>query len=122
MIDWTQAYQPRMEERAKLGLKPTDALNDKKVCAALKTQNSDKVEEGITALQKALDLRPNYDDAMAYMNLMFRERADYECDDPSARQDDLKKADEWVDKTMATKKANAEKQGQGGIVLDQKPQ
>jgi tetratricopeptide (TPR) repeat protein len=121
VIDWTQAYQPRMEERAKLGLKPTDALNDKKVCAALKTQNSDKVEEGITALQKALDLRPNYDDAMAYMNLMYRERADYECDDPSARQADLKTADEWVDKTMATKKANAEKQGQGGIVLDQKP-
>lgn len=120
VIDWTEAYQPRMEERAQLGLKPTDSLNDKKVCAALKTKNSDKVEEGITALKKALELRPNYDDAMAYMNLMYRERADYECDDPKARQDDLKTADEWVDKTMATKKANAEKQGQGGIVLEDK--
>ena len=120
VIDWTQAYQPRMEERAKLGLKPTDSLNDKKVCAALKSKNSDKVEEGIDALKKALELRPNYDDAMAYMNLMYRERADYECDDPQARQADLKTADDWVDKTMATKKANAEKQGQGGIVLDQK--
>lgn len=122
VIDWTQAYQPRMEERAKLGLKPTDALNDKKVCASLKTKNSDKVEEGINALKKALELRPNYDDAMAYMNLMYRERADYECDDPTSRQADLKTADDWVDKTMATKKANAEKQGQGGIVLDDKKQ
>ena len=26
VIDWTQAYQPRMEERAKLGLKPEEPL------------------------------------------------------------------------------------------------
>jgi hypothetical protein len=51
---------------------------------------------------------------------MYRERADIQCEDPAARADDLKKADEWVDKTMATKKAKAEKQpGAGGIVMDQ---
>jgi hypothetical protein len=51
---------------------------------------------------------------------MYRERADVECDDPGARAADLKTADEWVDKTMATKKAKAEKQpGAGGIVMDQ---
>jgi tetratricopeptide (TPR) repeat protein len=124
VIDWTQAYQPRMEEYAKLGLKPTETFNakkadEKKVCSQLKANNSDKVEEGITALKKALELRPDYDDAMAYMNLLYRERGDYECDDAQARQADFKEADNWVDKTMATKKARAEKQGQGGIVLDQ---
>ncbi len=119
VIDWTQTYQPRMEERSKLGLKPTDDLKDKKVCAVLKEKNQQKVEEGIQALEKALQLRPDYDDAMAYMNLMYRERADYECDDPAARAADKKTADEWVDKTMATKKAKAEKQTAGGIVLDQ---
>src|SRR5947209_5678213 len=36
VIDWTQAYQPRMEERAKLGLRPDAPLNDKKVCAKLR--------------------------------------------------------------------------------------
>ena len=57
---------------------------------------------------------------MAYMNLMYRERADIQCDDPGARSTDLKTADEWVDKTMAIKKQKAEKQaGQGGIVMDQ---
>ena len=29
VIDWTEAYQPRMEERAKLGLKPDQPLNPK---------------------------------------------------------------------------------------------
>jgi len=62
------------------------------------------------SLSKALDLRPDYDDAMAYMNLMYRERADLECDDAAARTADLKSADDWVDKTMATKKRKPPKQ------------
>ncbi|HMK21325.1 MAG TPA: tetratricopeptide repeat protein [Terriglobales bacterium] len=120
VIDWTQTYQPRMEERAKLGLKPEEPLKDKKVCAALKDKNSPNIQEGIDNLNKALQLRPDYDDAMAYMNLMYRERADVQCDDPSARAADLKTADEWVDKTLAVKKAKAEKQpGSQGITMDQ---
>ncbi|MGA9526948.1 MAG: tetratricopeptide repeat protein [Terriglobales bacterium] len=123
VIDWTQTYQPRQEERAKLGMKPDDSLpaKDKKVCEEVKEKNAANVQEGIDNLNKALQLRPDYDDAMAYMNLMYRERADIQCTDPAARAADLKTADEWVDKTMATKKAKAEKQpGAGGIVMDQK--
>jgi tetratricopeptide (TPR) repeat protein len=121
VIDWTQTYQPRMEERAKLGMKPEDSLpaKDKKVCAELRDKNSATVQDGIDNLNKALQLRPDYDDAMAYMNLMYRERADIQCDDPDARTADLKTADDWLDKNMATRKAKAEKQpGAGGIVLD----
>lgn len=121
VIDWTQTYVPRQEERAKLGMKPDDALpaKDKKVCAMMKEKNTADVQEGIDNLTKALQLRPDYDDAMAYLNLMYRERADIQCTDPAARAADLKTADEWVDKTMATKKAKAEKQPGGAIVMDQ---
>jgi tetratricopeptide (TPR) repeat protein len=120
VIDWTQSYQPRMEERAKLGLKPEEALKDKKVCSDLKSKNWGVIEDGISSLSKAIDLRPDYDDAMAYLNLMYREKADLECDNSAQRAADLKTADEWVDKTMATKKAKAEKQpGAQGITMDQ---
>jgi len=122
VIDWTQTYQPRQEERAKLGMKPDDALpaKDKKVCAMLKDKNSANIQEGLDNLNKAIQLRENYDDAMAYMNLLYRERADVQCDDPAAHAADLKTADDWVDKTMAAKKAKAEKQpGATGIVMDQ---
>jgi tetratricopeptide (TPR) repeat protein len=123
VIDWTQTYQPRQEERAKLGMKPDDSLpaKDKKVCALVREKNTANIQEGIDNLNKALQLRPDYDDAMAYLNLMYRERADVQCDDLAARAADLKIADDWVDKTMATKKAKAEKQpGAGGIVMDEK--
>ncbi len=126
VIDWATCYQPRMEERAKLGLKPEENLNpknkdQKKVCEELKTKNLPFITEGIENLNKAIQLRPDYDDAMAYLNLMYREKADVECDDLAARQEDLKTADGWVDKTLATKKAKAEKQPgqQGGITMDQ---
>lgn len=123
VIDWTQSYAPRQEERAKLGLKPEEPLKDKKVCESLRDRNLPKVDEGIQNLTKALQLRPDYDDAMAYLNLLYREKADVECGNPDARAADLKMADDWVDKTMATKKQNAEKLAQkgGGIVTTEQP-
>lgn len=126
VIDWTACYQPRMEERAKLGMKPEEHLSasnkdQKKVCEMLKDKNTPAIQEGIDSLNKAIQLRPDYDDAMAYMNLMYREKADVECDDPAARTDDLKTADHWVDETLRVKKAKAEKAAQsqsGGITMD----
>jgi tetratricopeptide (TPR) repeat protein len=123
VIDWTQTYAPRQEERAKLGLKPEEPLKDKKVCESLRNRNLPKVDEGIQNLTRALQLRPDYDDAMAYLNLLYREKADLECGNPDARAADLKMADDWVDKTMATKKQKAEKLAQkgGGIVTTEQP-
>src|SRR6202041_3696413 len=45
VIDWTACYPPRMEERAKLGMRPEENLNpknkdQKKVCEELKEKNS----------------------------------------------------------------------------------
>jgi len=127
VIDWTAAYQPRMEERAKLGMKPEENLNpknkdQKKVCEELKAKNASAIQEGIDSLNKAIQLRPDYDDAMAYLNLMYREKGDVECDDLPGRAEDLKTADHWVDETLRVKKAKAEKaaqNSQGGITMDQ---
>jgi tetratricopeptide (TPR) repeat protein len=120
VIDWTQAYQPRMEERAKIGLRPDEPLKDKKLCAKLRDENGNVIQDGLDNLNKAIQLRQDYDDAMAYLNLLYREEADRECDQPEQRASDLKTADEWVDKTMAAKKAKAQKQtGNQGITLDQ---
>jgi hypothetical protein len=126
VIDWTACYQPRMEKRAALGMKPEEHLNpkdkeQKKACEELKTKNTTAIQEGIDSLNKAIQLRPDYDDAMAYMNLMYRERADVECEDQAARTEDLKTADHWVDETLRVKKAKAEKAAQnqsGGITVD----
>lgn len=114
VIDWTACYGSRMGARAKLNMAPGENLDvrnvtQKRICDDLKVKNAPAIEEGIDNLQRAIELRPDYDDAMAYMNLMYRERADLECDDLVARANDLRTADEWVDKTLAVKKAKARK-------------
>ena len=121
VIDWTEAYKNRMDAKTAAGIRNEDPIKDKKLCADIQNKNQQKVQEGIDDLNKSLQLRKDYDDAMAYLNLLYREKADLECGDPDARKQDLATAEDWVKKTMDTKKAKAEKQqGPGGIVLDQK--
>ena len=102
-----------------MGLKLDEPIKDKKVCEEIKEKNQDRVKEGIEMLERAISLRKDYDDAMAYLNLMYRERGDIQCGDPEARAADLKLADDMVAKTMEVKKVKAEKANeQHGIVLD----
>ncbi len=121
VIDWTQAYQPRMEARGKLGIRPDEPLKDKKACAKLREQSSSVIEEGLDNLNKAVQLRADYDDAMAYINLLYREKADRECDMPEQSAADTKTANEWSDKVMEARRVRAEKQAKspGGITMDQ---
>ena len=109
IIDWTLAYPPRVKMRDDMHLTDSEMISDPAACVSLRTQSQHYVEDGIQLLEKALQLKPDDDDAMAYMNLLYRERAEYECDQPDARKADLKAADEWVDKALAAKKAKAEK-------------
>ena len=118
VIDWTQVYQPRMQLWAEQGLKPTEELKSAKACQQLKDGNADKVNEGLQMLQKAVQLRPEYPDAMAYLNLLYREKAHIDCGDPETRQADLKTADGWVDKSISTRKElEAKQRGPQGITV-----
>lgn len=108
VINWIQAYQPRMEQRARLNLKPADPLINAEGCWNIRAANEEPIKEGIEMLTTAITLRPDYDDAMAYMNLMYRERADIQCANREAYDADIKMADKWVDLTISTKKAKFE--------------
>jgi Tfp pilus assembly protein PilF len=67
VITWAKWYPALMTARAKLGMKPEDPgpIKDKKLKEDLKAQWSGTVNTGIQHLQKALDIDPQYDDAMA---------------------------------------------------------
>lgn len=117
VIAWTRSFQKRMAARAELGMRPEDPgpLKDKKVREKLKSENLAMIEEGIKNLQRAVELDPEYDDAMAYLNLLYRERADLQ-DTKEAYDKDIETADNWVDKTMATKRIKAQRsQAQLGL-------
>ncbi len=120
VIAWAKWYPALMTARAKLGMKPEDPgpIKDKAVKEDLKSKYSAIVEDGIQSLQKAIDIDKEYDDAMAYMNLLIRERADL-ADSPEQYKKDIETADNWVQKALDTKKAKASKApAAGGITPD----
>jgi tetratricopeptide (TPR) repeat protein len=124
VIAWTKSFSKRMEARAKLGMKPEDPgpIKDKKVREPLAAELLPIINAGIANLEKAIAVDPEYDDAMAYVNLMHRERADFQ-DDKTAYDKDVATAEAWVQKTMETKKIKTErlqKAQAGGIVQDSK--
>ena len=121
VIEWTQSYLPRKEKRLAAGINDDKLpIKDKKLCAEVKEMNEQRVNDGIEKLNKAMSLRKDYEDAMSYLNLLYRERADIQCGDEEARKADLDKADELVAKVMDIKQAKLKKAGeQHGIVLDQ---
>ena len=55
------------------------------------------VQEGIDSLNKATSLRQDYGDAMAYLNLLLRQKGDMEAT-ATARDDDNKQADALLEK------------------------
>ena len=120
-IAWSQWYKALGTARVNLGMKLEDPgpLKDKKVKAELKEKYGAIIEDGLKNLDMALQVDPEYDDAMAYENLLVRERADL-ADSKEEYEAQIKIANDWVDKAMATKKIKIERKQKtgGGIVQD----
>jgi tetratricopeptide (TPR) repeat protein len=113
VIDWTLAFRANGELRAAYNrdhvqkqVKDTDPLPP-----ALRAEYTSKfgslVDEGITNLQKSIQVKPDYDDAMAYLNLLYRRKADM-VESADERATLLKQADDLVDKVKEIKQKRAE--------------
>jgi tetratricopeptide (TPR) repeat protein len=62
-----------------------------------------KVQLGLTSLQKAVEIKPDYYDAMFYLGLMLREKAKLEIDG-NARTADVNEAETWLKKGLDLRK------------------
>jgi len=113
VIDWTLAFRGNGEMRMeynksniKKQVKDTDPLP-----AGIRSQYAAKygplIDEGVTELQKAISLRPDYDDAMAYLNLLYRRKADM-VESKEEREALLKQAEDLVDKVKEIKQKRSE--------------
>ncbi len=112
VIDWSLAYRANKDMRAdynnkgKKPVKDTDPMPPA-LATEFRAKQGAIVDEGIQNLQKAIQLNPDYDDAMAYLNLLYRQKADMETD-PKTRDEDIKTADDLVEKVKAIKQKKME--------------
>jgi tetratricopeptide (TPR) repeat protein len=109
-VAWSKWYPDYTKARKAAGMRQEDPppLVDPAARAALNQQYGPLLQAGIDALNRALELRPDYADAMAYLNLLIRERADLR-DSIAESRADVATADAWVQKALAAKKAQAER-------------
>jgi tetratricopeptide (TPR) repeat protein len=122
-VAWSKWYPAYGSARANLGMRQEDPgpIKDKKVKDELKAQYGPVIDGGLKALDKALEINPEYDDAMAYENLLTRERADL-TDTKEEYTAQMKIAEDWFQKALATKKHKAEQKAKatgGGVTTEE---
>ena len=123
VIAWMKTYPVRKKARVELKMKDEDPgpIKDVKVRTQLAARNMPIIEEGMTAMRKAIEVDQEYDDAMAYLNLLLREKADIS-DTVALSKQYSDEADSWVQKAVDTKKVKAARMPtQTGIVTEDAP-
>jgi len=119
-LDWAIVYPKTQKVRADLNLaNPKDPTKPgilpplpEKARTQLRDENGPLIDDGIKALEKAIDLKPDYSDAIAYLNLMYRQKADTEANQADTDAD-IKKADELGAKASNIIKEQQEKAATG---------
>jgi tetratricopeptide (TPR) repeat protein len=112
LLAWRKSYpayataraQAKMSERKRRPLPPS-AVKQKLISSF-----SSVIEDGISNLKRALELDPDYDDAMTYMSLLISERAGLR-DSAKECSRDLATAKEWAQRALETKKRKAATSG-----------
>jgi tetratricopeptide (TPR) repeat protein len=109
VIDWTLAWHANQTLRADYNRAhatkqvkddqpfPVPAMRDE-----FTAKYGQTISEGVDALKKAIDRKPDYDDAMAYLNLLYRQQADTTAD-PAQRDELLKQADQLIEQVKQIK-------------------
>jgi tetratricopeptide (TPR) repeat protein len=123
VIDWTVAHENALKILQAANVNDDgegNAKAPKKVMVELSDTNKPLVDEGLDYLNQACANRANYDDAMAYLNLVYRRKADVDFGNPKAVKEDLASAEHFRTQAMDVRKQNEEKKNAGpkGITMD----
>lgn len=102
VIDWTLSFRANGEFRARINhdargetLQDSDPLPPD-VREQYMREYGPIIDEGIDSLKHAIERKPDYNDAMAYLNLLYRRKADTVTSE-NKREELIKMADDLVD-------------------------
>ncbi len=108
VIDWAEAFTPIQTERVNEKMKGADPgpLKDQKAKEELKAKYEKDINDGIEDLKKCLAIDKENEDAMSYMNLLLRKKADLE-DTTDQSKADIAQAEDWSNKSIDMKRIKA---------------
>jgi tetratricopeptide (TPR) repeat protein len=110
VLAWQEFLLPDRTARNNEKMKPEDPapLKDAKEREELKAKYWQSLTDGIESEKKAIAIDPDYDQALSYMNLLVRYRADLD-DSKDQASADVKEADGWMEKALQAQKNKAAK-------------
>ena len=110
--DFAEAYNNSVKLLGEDGLKDDGTGNlkmSKGACAKIKAANTATVTDGVQHLDEAVKLRNDYDDALGYLNLIYRQKADIDCGDVPTVKQDIAMADDFTKQAMGARANNEKK-------------
>jgi hypothetical protein len=113
VLDWTLAFRANglLRARFNLSVRGRQLSDTAPLPPDLQEEYTREygraIDEGIESLKHAVSIRPDYDDAMAYLNLLYRRKADTVSSE-SEREQLIKMADDLIDKVKDIKQGRAE--------------
>jgi tetratricopeptide (TPR) repeat protein len=114
VIDWTVAFRANGELRQRFNNEVAKLDAADPLPPELREQYAQQygatIEEGIESMEHAIKLKPDYDDAMAYLNLLYRRKADVTAGEED-REKLIKTADDLVDRVKEIKETRAKAPG-----------
>jgi tetratricopeptide (TPR) repeat protein len=113
VIDWTLTFRANGQLRAKynLSVRGKQLTDDAPLPPELREEYvhmyGAAIDEGIESLNHAISIRPDYDDAMAYLNLLYRRKADT-VPSSNEREHLIKMADDLIEQVKDIKQKRSE--------------
>jgi tetratricopeptide (TPR) repeat protein len=108
VANWSNANGGITAEKAKLDAETEYSLIVSEGCPDVRTRFLPDIDSAIAMLNKAISVRKDFVDAMAYMNMLYRLRAEVECGSKKNFKADVKQSDEWAARAAEARKKKAE--------------
>jgi hypothetical protein len=113
VIDWTLSFRANAQFRAKynLSIRGKQLEDNEPAPDSLRQEYVHEygaiIDEGIECMEKAMTLQTDYDDALAYLNLLYRRKADT-VTTQAEREQLIQSADDLIDQVKNIKQKRAE--------------
>jgi tetratricopeptide (TPR) repeat protein len=108
VIDWAECFPKTQAQRIEAHMSPDQPgpLPDGPKKQQIQETCAEKTEDGITNLRRVLELDPDNEDAMSYLNLTYRLKANLASSVNEARSF-IEEAEQWANRSLETKRKKA---------------
>jgi tetratricopeptide (TPR) repeat protein len=108
MMDWLAAERKLVQARQKDGTQSMQSAIADPLCPSRRAEALPLLDAAIKEFTRAFTVNQDDETAATYIGVAYTWRADLECGDPKARQDDLQQIPIWSDRAQQARKRRPE--------------